>query len=320
MSLHARVDVRDVHVVFDAQDGQVTALLGPNGAGKTTILRAIVALATERVGLVFQDHLLFPHLTALDNVAFGPRCQGMSRRASRDVAVGWLERVGLAAFASAKPGTLSGGQAQLVALARALAAEPQVLLLDEPLAALDAGARVTTRRDLRRYLADFEGPTVLVTHDPVDAYVLADTVVVIENGAITQTGTIAEITARPASRYVADLVGTNLLRGTADGTTLTTDAGATLVIVDAQHGPILATIAPEAITLHRDEPQSSARNRWHATVRHVEPAGPRVRVQLEAPLPLVAEITTAAGAELALREGAPVWVTVKATEIDTYPA
>jgi molybdate transport system ATP-binding protein len=318
--MNVDVAVRDIRAAFEAPRGAVTALLGPNGAGKTTVLRAIAEAASERVGLMFQDHLLFPHMTALDNVAFGPRCQGASKSASREVAHAWLTRVGLASHAHAKPRTLSGGQAQLVALARALASEPNVLLLDEPLAALDATTRVAVRRDLRRYLAEFAGPTVLVTHDPVDAYLLADTVVVIENGAVTQTGTIAEITARPASRYVADLVGTNLVRGHANGTVLTLDAGAELVIAEPLDGPTLATIAPEAITLHRDEPKSSARNHWHATVVHLDPAGSRVRVQLDDPLPVVAEITAAARDELNLREGAQVWASVKATEITTYPA
>jgi molybdate transport system ATP-binding protein len=315
-----RVTVRDIDVSLDVVPG-VTALLGPNGAGKTTVLRAIAETSSRRVGLMFQDHLLFPHLTALDNVAFGPRSRGASRSAARDVARSWLERVGLAACAEAKPRTLSGGQAQLVALARTLAAEPEVLLLDEPLAALDAGTRVAVRRDLHRFLADFAGPTILVTHDPVDAYVLADRVVVVENGRVTQAGTVAEITARPASRYVADLVGTNLVRGVAAGTTLTTELGATLAIAEPHTGDVLVTIAPEAITLHRDEPVGgSARNQWKTTVRHVDPLGARVRVQLDDPLPVVAEVTAAAADELGLREDAVVWASVKATEITTYPA
>ena len=295
--------MRNVDVSLELVDGTVSALIGPNGAGKTTVVRAIAEAETRRVGWMFQDHLLFPHMSVLDNVAFGPR--------SRDVARTWLERVGLSAFADAKPRTLSGGQAQLVALARTLAADPQVLLLDEPLAALDAGTRVTVRRELRRFLTDFAGPTVLVTHDPVDAYVLADDVVVIEYGRVTQTGTLREITARPASRYVAQLVGTNLLHP---------DDAARLTLAEPVTGDFLATIAPEAITLSRDEPKSSARNHWATRVTHVEPLRERVRVQLGDPLPLVAEITTASAAELDLHEGAAVWASVKATEIVTYPA
>jgi molybdate transport system ATP-binding protein len=259
-------------------------------------------------------------MTARDNVAFGPRSRGVSRREARAVAQRWLERVGLASFADAKPHTLSGGQAQLVALARTLAADPEILLLDEPLAALDAGTRVAVRRDLQRFLADFAGPTILVTHDPVDAHVLADRVVVIEHGRVVQEGTLPEITARPASRYVAALVGTNLVRAAASGLTMVASAGVTLTIAEPATGSVLATIAPEAVTLSWDEPKSSARNHWQTTVTHVEPVGPRVRVQLGDPLPLVAEITAAAQEQLGIGEGAAVWVSVKATEIVTYPA
>ncbi|MEY2471177.1 MAG: molybdate transport system ATP-binding protein [Actinomycetota bacterium] len=305
--------MRDIDVSFDAPPGVVTALLGPNGAGKSTVLRAIADAETRRVGLMFQDHLLFPHMTALDNVAFGAR--------SRDVGRAWLERVGLSAFAGAKPRTLSGGQAQLVALARTLAADPEILLLDEPLAALDAGTRVAVRRDLHKFLSEFAGPTVLVTHDPVDAYVLADRVVVIEAGHITQQGTLDEITARPASRYVAEMVGTNLLRGVVEGLRLTIEGGlVTLTIAEEFDGAVLATIAPEAVTLHRDVTVGgSARNQWFTRVAHVDSLGPRARVQLDAPLPLVVEVTTAAVEELRLTRGVEVWASVKATEITTYP-
>jgi molybdate transport system ATP-binding protein len=295
-----RVTVRDIDVSFDAPPGSVTALLGPNGAGKSTVLREIAATETRRVGLMFQEHLLFPHMTALDNVAFGPR--------SRDVARVWLERVGLGAFADAKPRTLAAG--------------PEILLLDEPLAALDAGTRIAVRRDLAHFLHEFAGPTVLVTHDPVDAYVLADRVVVIEDGRVTQSGTLAEITAQPASRYVAQMVGTNLVRGTGEGARLTVDGGlVTLTIAESADGQVLATIAPEAITLHRDGPAGgSARNHWFTRVAHVDVLGPRARVQLAAPLPLVAEVTAAAVDELGLTRGVEVWASVKATEIVTYPA
>lgn len=195
--------------------GEVLALLGPNGAGKTTSLRALAGLAPltggylrldgttleepaarrrtppERrpVGVIFQDYLLFPHLTALDNVAFGPRCHGASRARARAVAADLLARMGLADHAGVKPRRLSGGQAQRVALARALAIEPRLLLLDEPLAALDALARLDVRAELRRRLAAFEAVAVLVTHDPLDAMVLADRLVVIEHGRVVQEGT-----------------------------------------------------------------------------------------------------------------------------------
>ena len=167
--------------------------------------------------MVFQDYLLFPHLSALDNVAFGPRCRGTGKAEARQLALGWLDRVGLAEHARKRPRQLSGGQAQRVALARALATDPRLLLLDEPLAALDARTRLDTRAHLRGHLAAHPGATVLVTHDPLDAMMLADRLVIVEDGAIVQTGDAAAITTQPRTDYVARLVGLNLYRGRADG-------------------------------------------------------------------------------------------------------
>jgi molybdate transport system ATP-binding protein len=348
MNLSAQVAIRlgdfELDVSCETPASTVTAVLGPNGAGKTTLLRCIAgAVAIDRgrialddrvldqppsvfvpperrhLGLVHQGYLLFPHLTALDNVAFGLRCRGASTGDARCVAEGWLRRVGVAAEAGARPTALSGGQAQRVALARALATEPAALLLDEPLAALDAGTRVDIRRDLRRYLADYPGPTVLVTHDPIDALALADRVVVLERGRVSQAGPLAEVTARPRSRYVAELIGTNLLVGTAAGTEVTTAAGTAVTVGDPHDGPVFATVAPSAIALHHGEPEGSPRNRWPTVVTHLEPLGDRVRVGLGPPLEVVAEITAAAVAELELREGGSIWASVKATEIAAYP-
>ena len=348
MTLHADItlDLGDLHLSVDlcAPGGAVTAVLGPNGAGKTTLLRCItgsLAIAAgsitldgvtldeppavfvpqerRRLGVVHQDYLLFPHLSALENVAFGLRSRRRSAREARRIANDWLERVGIATYADARPRSLSGGQAQRVALARALAADPAALLLDEPLAALDAGSRLDVRRDLRRYLGDYAGTTILVTHDPVDALALADHVAILEHGRLTQVGTIADVTARPRSRYVADLIGTNLIHGTAHATTITTTAGATLTTSEAHDGPVFAMIAPAAVALHRRQPEGSARNRWHTSVADLDVLGDRVRVHLGPVIDLIAEITPAAAAELELREGSPVWASVKATEITVYP-
>jgi molybdate transport system ATP-binding protein len=349
--LHAdiQVELGDFHldVSLDVDDGEVVALLGPNGAGKTTALRAIAGLqpldagrleldgavlddpvadrfvptAQRPVGVVFQDYLLFPRLSALDNVAFGLRARGLPKADARQQARGWLERLGLADHAAAKPRTLSGGQAQRVALARALATEPRLLLLDEPLAALDAGARRHVRSELRRHLASFAGGRLLVTHDPVDALVLADRLVIVEAGRVTQAGDPASVVARPASTYVAQLVGVNLLHGTAtDAHIVRLAGGAELTVADpAPDGEVAVAIRPQAVALHRHQPEGSPRNSWKATVADVEPDHDRVRVTLAGPVPLTAEITPAALAELDVTPGATLWASVKAVDLTTYP-
>ncbi|HEX6500103.1 MAG TPA: ABC transporter ATP-binding protein [Micromonosporaceae bacterium] len=335
-----RLDVR-----LTVGSGEVVALLGPNGAGKTTALRALAGLERlsageivldgsvldsagtfvpahhRRVGVVFQDYLLFPHLSALDNVAFGPRCQGYRRARARAVAARWLDRVGLADRASARPDELSGGQAQRVALARALAGEPRLLLLDEPLAALDAGTRLRTRVTLRHVLATHTGATLLVTHDPLDAMVLADRIVVIEDGRVVQTGTPLEITKRPRTRYVARLAGLNLYRGrsTGDGW-VDLAGGGRLAVDDDVTGEVFVAFPPAAVALHRSRPDGSPRNVWRATVDGVERYGDRVRVHLAGEPEVAADVTPAAASELDLVPGARVWAAVKATETHAYPA
>ncbi|GAA1430965.1 ABC transporter ATP-binding protein [Streptomyces thermospinosisporus] len=327
-------------ITLTVAPGEVVALLGPNGAGKTTALRALAGLTplteghlrldgvalehtppeSRPVGVVFQDYLLFPHLTALDNVAFGPRCQGVSKAAARAQAADWLDRLGLAAHAGAKPRKLSGGQAQRVALARALATNPRLLLLDEPLAALDARTRLEVRAQLRRHLADFEAVAVLVTHDPLDAMVLADRLVVVEEGRIVQEGTPADIARRPRTDYIAQLVGLNLYRGKAEGHTVRLDTGPLVTTTEALTGPVYVAFPPNAVTLHRARPTgSSARNLWHCEVGGLETHGDQIRAVLTGELPLVADLTTVAAAELDLYPGAEVWATVKATQTHAYP-
>jgi molybdate transport system ATP-binding protein len=273
------------------------------------------------VGVVFQDYLLFPHLTALDNVAFGPRCRGASRAAARALAAEWLARMGLTDHAGAKPRHLSGGQAQRVALARALATRPRLLLLDEPLAALDARTRLEVRAQLRRHLADFEAVAVLVTHDPLDAMVLADRLIVVEGGRVVQEGTPADIARRPRTDYIARLVGLNLYRGEADGHTVRLDAGPALTTTEDLSGPVFVAFPPSAVTLHRERPAgSSARNLWRCEVAGLETHGDQIRADLTGELPLAADLTTAAAADLGLHPGAPVWAAVKATQTHAYPA
>ena len=278
-----------------------------------------VAPEHRPVGVVFQDHLLFPHLTVLENVAFGPRSWG--GQGHRSIAGGRVDRRGSASASSPRrsPRHLSGGQAQRAALARALATSPALLLLDEPLSALDAGTRATVRRDLRRHLDDFAGATVIVTHDALDAIALADRVMILEHGQVTQTGTIDEVTTRPRSAYVADLIGVNLLRGDAHGTTVTLTGRRGGDRRRSRRGRGAAPHPPER---HRPAPPTARGQRPQPLARRItgfDLLGDRVRVRLGGDIPLVAEITPAAVAEMGLTEGLAVWSTVKATEITTYP-
>jgi molybdate transport system ATP-binding protein len=269
---------------------------------------------------VFQDYLLFPHLSVLDNVAFGLRCHGRGRNASRAAAKIALERVGLADRATVKPHELSGGQAQRVALARAMATEPRLVLLDEPLAALDQRARGAVRRDLRQQLAGYPGVRILVTHDPLDAAALADRLVIVEDGRVVQEGSFTEISARPRSSYVAELVGVNLVRGRAAGDRIELPSGASLIVPDAGTGDALAVVHPRSVSVHREAPEGSPRNVTQGHVDSIERFGDRVRVRVNGPLPLIAEITPAAVADLGLAEGTEVWMAVKATDITVFPA
>ena len=328
-------------IALRAAPGDVVALLGPNGAGKTTALRALAGLApltaghlrldgadlrrtppeSRPVGVVFQDYLLFPHLTALDNVAFGPRCRGAGKAEARAQAAEWLDRMGLAGHAGARPRRLSGGQAQRVAVARALATHPRLLLLDEPLAALDARTRLEVRAQLRRHLAAFEAVAVLVTHDPLDAMVLADRLVVVEGGRIVQEGSPSEIARHPRTEYIAQLVGLNLYRGQAEGHTVRLATGPAVSTTEDLSGPVFVAFPPGAVTLYRERPTgTSARNLWHCEVAGLETHGDQIRVELTGELALAADLTTVAAAELDLHPGAPVWAAVKAAQTHAYPA
>jgi molybdate transport system ATP-binding protein len=326
--------------------GEVVALLGPNGAGKSTTLRALAGLtpldaghvtlagrdldrpahrvrvAPERrpIGVVFQDHLLFPHLNARDNVAFGPRRRGLDRRRARQRATDLLTRLGLAEHARSRPRQLSGGQAQRVALARALAVEPTLLMLDEPLAALDARTRLDTRALLQEHLAAAPGATLLVTHDPVDALVLADRLVIIENGRIVQAGDPGTIAARPRTDYVARLVGLNLHRGYADGRRLRIAEGFALTTTDPAHGDTFIAFPPSAVTLHPGHPDDPPVNTWPATINGVQRHGDHLRIDLTGPIRVTADVTPLAAARLCLTRGHTVWATVDPAGCRVYPA
>jgi molybdate transport system ATP-binding protein len=348
--LDARVEMAlgtlslDIDLTVD--DGEVVAVLGPNGAGKTTTLRAIAGLqpldggrialdgrvldepatatfvepAARGIGVVFQDHLLFPRMTVLDNVAFGLSATGTGRSAARASALEVLDRFDIADLADVRPRELSGGQSQKVALARAVAIRPRLLLLDEPLAALDASARASVRTELRRDLRRVGGPRLLVTHDPVDAAVLADRLVVVESGAVVQSGPVEEVALRPRSRFVADLLGVNLVHGRSiDAHTVELSTGGRLTLADPLPGPeVSVAIRPQAVALHAHQPDGSPRNTWQATVADLETSNDRVRVRLDGPVPLTAEVTPSAVVELALAPGSDVWASVKAVDLTAY--
>ena len=333
----------DLDLTVDA--GSTLALLGPNGAGKSTAVWAITGVLppdegrnvlagrvlddpaagirvppeSRRIGAVFQDVLLFPHLTVAENVAFPVRRRRDRRKADRSVAE-WLDRLGIADLAGLRPHRLSGGQAQRVGLARALVGEPDLLLLDEPLSALDVATRSRVRHLLAEHMRSFSGPRLLITHDPTEAFILADRVAVIEEGSITQEGTPDEIRRSPRTPYAADLAGLNLIAGVAANGTVCVDGGSGLTIADAGvAGPVLLTIHPRAVSIHPVRPAGSHRNSWPATVSAVETIGDRCRVQFSAPLPLTAEITVAARDELGLRPQLTAWVAIKAAEIEVRP-
>lgn len=321
--------------------GTTTALLGPNAAGKSTAVAALAGLLPlergrvelagrlledpaagvsvpaeeRRIGVVFQDGLLFPHMSARENVAFGLRSRSVPRQDARSRADAWLERLGLSGLEDRRPGELSGGQAQRVALARALVVEPDLLLLDEPLSALDVTTRTRLRETLAEHLEAFDGPRLLITHDPTEAFLLADRICVLEDGAVTQEGTADEIRLRPRTRYAADLAGSNLLRGTASDGRVDVEGHVLHVADHDVKGPVLATVHPTAVSVHRGRPEGSPRNAWATRVDRIVALGDRARLRTGPPLPLTVEITREAREELALEDGTDIWVAIKATEI-----
>ncbi|WP_419841029.1 sulfate/molybdate ABC transporter ATP-binding protein [Candidatus Poriferisodalis sp.] len=382
----------DVHVQVEA--GETAALLGPNGAGKSTIVAAVAGLLPlddgivrlgERVlddpsagnfvppeqrgiGVVFQELVLFEHLSALDNVAFGLTARGVRRADARARAQPWLDAMDLGDLGRRRPRALSGGQRQRVALARALACEPLLLLADEPLGSLDVSARNRLRRNLAAHLTGNRNaagtgpssmplpatadvplniPRLLITHDPADAFVLADRVHIVEHGRLTQSGTPTQLRRAPATPYAAELSGINLMRGTANSGEITVKPGdaysdgdrsaatgplargsrrgegrSQMVLHAADtsvRGPVLITIHPRAIALHRERPSGSPRNVWRTTTEAVEPLGDITRVLLGPPLPLTADITPGAAHELLIRPGTSLWASVKATELELAP-
>lgn len=356
MTLHAAVRLRrsafELDVAFDVPGGQVVAVLGPNGSGKSTLLDCLAGLLRpagtsvsiggrpldalppheRRVGVLRQDPLLFPHLSALENVAFGRRARGAHRARARKEAGRWLAEVGADELAERKPAQLSGGQAQRVAIARALATEPDLLLLDEPLAALDVHAAPAIRALLRRTLRSRVGDrvTVLVTHDPLDALALADSVLVLADGRVVERGPTQEVLAVPRTPFTARIAGVNLVAGHArtDGLRAADGLVSGLLAADAVDGePAVAVFAPSTVSVFArgEAPRhGSPRNTADATVETLEPHGAVVRLRTaQAPEwagGIAADLTPAAVAELAIEPGSAITVSVKATSVRIHPA
>ncbi len=359
LALSAHLPDRDIQVDLDVADGETVALLGPNGAGKSTLLavaagllrphdgrvtlgtrtlthveagrtRAWIPPHARQVALLAQDALLFPHLSVRQNIAFGPRARGASRREASAEADRWLDRIGLPDLGERRPSAISGGQAQRVAVARALAAAPRLLLLDEPMAALDVDVTPALRHLLREVLA---GQTVVfATHDVLDALLLADRVVVLDGGRVTERGPTREVLSRPRSAFAARIAGLNIVAGTwSDGG----GGGIRATSGDPVHGqlhddgggagratppagtPMIAAFRPSAVSVFPNRATGSPRNSWQVTVTALEPQGDLVRVRAG---DLSADITPQAAADLAITPGDSVWFTVKATEVDLYPA
>jgi molybdate transport system ATP-binding protein len=325
----------DVELALDV-GAETFALVGPSAAGKTSVLRAVAGLVRpargtiacgdtawfdagrgidlrpeqRSVGYVFQEYALFPHLSVEQNVAFG------GGRADR-----LLWRLGIEQLAKAKPAELSGGERQRVALARALARSPEVLLLDEPMAALDPHTRGIVRAELHDLLRELELPTLLVTHDFEDAAALADRVGVLAEGRLRQVGKPADLLGAPADPFVARLAGANVLSGVAAQATngltgVLLDAGPTIFAADEAAGRTDVVVYPWDVSLAREAPDDSALNHVRDEIVSLTPLGNRARVRLHL---LTAEITTASLERLQLRPGEPVVASFKATQARLLP-
>jgi molybdate transport system ATP-binding protein len=347
--LYLRQGTFTLDVGFDVEPGETLVLLGPNGSGKTTSLELVAGLRrlergrialgetvfaetehgvdrapeARRVGLLSQQDALVPHHTVGENVAYGPRARRMPREEAHRVTEEWLGRLELAAFRDRSVEGLSGGQRQRVALARALASGARVLLLDEPFASLDTTARGEIRAELRRFLADVGIPALLVTHEPMDAFVLGDRVAVIEAGRLVQEGAPQELLSHPRSPFVADLVDLNFYRAelTAGAGLKEARVGGAVfhVLADAMAGPVHIVFSPSAVALSPRPPTGSFQNAFRAVVRETWPLPARVRVLLDAGFPIAADVTREAAQRLQLAPGAAQWAMVKATAIRVFP-
>ncbi len=355
-SIEAGVAGRKLEFSLQVGDGETVAVLGPNGAGKSTLLAVISGLLRpssgraeldgrvlfdagtgeyprhsarpapqwvpphdRKIALLAQEPLLFPHLSALENVAFGPRSAGAGRTASRQIARHWLAEVDALELASRQPGELSGGQAQRIAVARALAADPDLLLLDEPMAALDIAVAPMVRKLLKRVLAGRRA--IIVTHDVVDALLLADRIIVLEGGRITEEGPTRRVLERPQSRFAAGLAGLNQIIGTVTGNGIVTVSGMSITgpadgaAVRGEAG--VAVFRPSAVAVFRDPVHGSPRNVFEVSITDLEPHGNQIRIRAGG---LAADVTLSAAADLDLSAGTVVYFVVKSAAVAVYPA
>lgn len=351
--VQARLAQRGVDFDLTLADGKVLAVLGPNGAGKSTLLLLIAGLlrpddgritlgdrvvtdtstgvfvaAYDRgVAMLSQQALLFPHMTVAANVAFAPRCRGHRRSEARATAQRWLQAVGAEALADRRPAQLSGGQAQRVAVARALAAEPHVLLLDEPMSALDVTAAPALRRLLRDILRGGDRTAIIVTHDLLDALAIADEVVIFDEGHIVESGPVRQVLASPRSGFAARIAGVNLISGViSEPGVLQTDWAATIA-GGGDLPPGTAAVAlfrPTTVAVHLSAPHGSPRNVIPVTIAEMDIHGTTVRVrgtdQADGSTGLAADITAAAAADLDLATGQDVYFAVKAQEVELHEA
>jgi molybdate transport system ATP-binding protein len=352
-SLDRRLGEFHLTAELKVEVGQTLVLVGETGSGKTTVLRLLAGLLRpdsghislggavwfdaltdtdlptwrRAVGWVPQDYALFPHLSVAENVAFGLRSAGLRAPEARERCGRTLVRFGVAELASRRPGELSGGQQQRVALARALALEPPLLLLDEPLAALDVQTRRSVRAELRSILQSLPCATVFVTHSPMEALVLGDRIAVMENGTLTQEGSREELLHHPRSAYVAELLGLNLFRGRVVGRESAGMAridagGASITAADpGTDDEVFLAVDPREVTIHIVPPEGSAQNLLRGPIEEIvpePPRGERLRVIVESRPPIVAEVTARAVAALSLRPGLEVFAAFKATGVRTY--
>lgn len=350
ISLSARKQLRDymLEVTLDIPAGQCLALVGPTGCGKTTTLRLIagleqpdsghltlgdqVLLDTEHrvnlspqqrhVGFVFQDYALFPHLSVLSNVMYGGRARVRGKQAALDLAREALRKVQLEGVENLHPGQLSGGQQQRVALARALASEARLLLMDEPLSALDAVTRRQVRGELRALIATLGVPTICVTHDVADAVTLGDVIGVMREGHIVQLGTRRQLLSQPRDAFVAEFLGINLLTGQArlrdDEVAEVQCGGHTFYTLSQIAGDVLITCHPSDIALSLQPPESSAMNVLRARVTSISHLGGRTRVTVENGVSLIAELTHLSEERLGLEMGMEVYASFKASALRAY--